>query len=83
MRQLIIPDGIFKRGGNMRLPYHSRKILRAVFPGRNNEFIHSWLQFTALLPKQKEAVKSNKLLTASFLNNHYAELFLHLFCFNA
>ena len=31
MRQLIVPNGIFKRGGDMRLSYHGLESLRAVF----------------------------------------------------
>jgi hypothetical protein len=40
MRQLIVPDSIFKSGCNMRLPYHRRKTLWPVFSRRNNKFIH-------------------------------------------
>ena len=39
MCQLVIADGIFECGGNMRLPYHRIEILWTVFTGRNNKLI--------------------------------------------
>ena len=40
MGQLVILNGIFKGGGNMRLAYNGRKILWSVFPCRYDEFVH-------------------------------------------
>jgi len=40
MRQLVVPDGIFKSGRDMRLANHRRKTLWPVFSRRNNKFIH-------------------------------------------
>jgi hypothetical protein len=40
MRQLIVPDGIFEGGSDMRLPHYGGKTLRPVFSCRNNKFVH-------------------------------------------
>jgi len=41
MGQLLITDGIFKGGGNMRLTHDRGEILRSVFSCGNDEFIHN------------------------------------------
>jgi hypothetical protein len=40
VRQLVVADGIFERGGNMRLSHNCIKVLGPVLSCRNDEFIH-------------------------------------------
>lgn len=39
--KLFIFDGVLKSGGDMALAHYGVESLRPVFPGRNNEFLHS------------------------------------------
>jgi hypothetical protein len=40
MRQLLVPDGVFKGGGDMLLPHNRGKILGPVFPRGNDKVVH-------------------------------------------